>query len=114
MHEQHSASPDAVVIGGGVIGLAVAWRAAQRGLRVTVLERDRPGSGTSRVAAGMIAPISEARSTEQPLLRLGLASAHAYPGFISALEDHDAQALLSGAPSDREADRPTPDDGDIE
>ncbi|MDQ2897361.1 MAG: FAD-dependent oxidoreductase, partial [Actinomycetota bacterium] len=46
---------DVVVIGGGVIGLAVAWRAGGRGLRVLVLERDRPGAGTSRVAAGMIA-----------------------------------------------------------
>ena len=51
---------DVVVVGGGVIGLAVAWRRAQRGLRVAVLERAEPGSGTSRVAAGMLAPIAEA------------------------------------------------------
>ncbi len=68
-----------------MIGLAVAWRAAQRGLRVVVLERGEPGHGTSRVAAGMIAPISEARSREQPLLELGLASARAYPAFVEEL-----------------------------
>jgi glycine oxidase len=76
---------DVAIIGGGVIGLAVAWRAAQRGLRVTVLERGDFGAGTSRVAAGMIAPISEARTTEQPLLKLALASAQSYPAFVEEL-----------------------------
>ena len=75
------------VIGAGVIGLSVAWRAAQRGLRVVVLERERPGAGASHVAAGMLAPVSEALLTEQPLLRFGLASAAAYPGFIAELEE---------------------------
>ena len=42
---------DVVVVGGGVIGLACAWRAAQLGLDVVVLERDRPGAGASGVAA---------------------------------------------------------------
>jgi glycine oxidase len=78
---------DVAVIGGGVIGLAVAWRAAQRGLRVVVLERGEPGHGTSRVAAGMIAPISEARRREQPLLALGLESARAYPAFVEELRE---------------------------
>jgi glycine oxidase len=32
-------TPDVLVVGGGVIGLAVAWRCAQRGLDVTLLER---------------------------------------------------------------------------
>jgi glycine oxidase len=76
---------DVAIIGGGVIGLAVAWRAAQRGLRVTVLERGDFGAGTSRVAAGMIAPISEARTTERPLLKLALASAESYPAFVEEL-----------------------------
>jgi glycine oxidase len=78
---------DVVVVGGGVIGLSVAWRVAQRGLRVTVLERDEPGGATSAIAAGMLAPISEAVFTEKPLLRLGLASAQAYPGFVAELEE---------------------------
>ena len=73
------------VAGGGAIGLAVAWRAAQRGLRVTVLERDTPGGGASWVAAGMLAPVSEASPLERPLLELGLASAAAYPAFAEEL-----------------------------
>ena len=73
-----SNSFDVVVVGAGVIGLAVAWRAAQRGLSVVVLERAGDiGTGTTPVAAGMIAPISEALATERPLTRLGLASARA-------------------------------------
>jgi glycine oxidase len=79
-------SPDAVVIGGGVIGLAIGWRAARRGLRVTLIERGEPGAATSYVAAGMIAPIAEAEPSEQPLLALGMASAEAYPEFIRELE----------------------------
>lgn len=83
-----SSSFDLAVIGGGVIGLSVAWRAAQRGLRVVVLERhDRGGSETSSVAAGMLAPISEALASEQALMRLGLASVRAYPGFVAELTD---------------------------
>src|SRR5579862_6953532 len=78
---------DLAVVGAGVIGLSVAWRAAQRGLNVVVLERDEPGAGASHVAAGMLAPVSEALLTEQPLLRFGLASAAAYPRFIAELEE---------------------------
>jgi glycine oxidase len=83
-----SSSFDLVVVGAGAIGLAVAWRAAQRGLKVVVLERgEHAGAGTSNVAAGMLAPISEVLASEQPLMRLGLASAEAYPEFVAELGD---------------------------
>ena len=75
------------VVGGGVIGLAIAWRAAARGLQVIVLERESPGGGASWVAAGMLAPVTEARLDEVPLLRLGVASAALYPDFTRDLED---------------------------
>jgi glycine oxidase len=74
-----------VIVGGGVIGLAVAWRAAQRGLSVTLVERTAPGQGTSRVAAGMVAPISEASPFEPELLALGRSSARLYPAFVEEL-----------------------------
>ena len=77
---------DLVVTGGGIIGLSIAWRAAQRGMRVAVLERGRPGGATSWVAAGMLAPISEAVLSERALLSLGLASAGCYPAFVEELE----------------------------
>ena len=76
---------DAVVVGGGALGLACAWRAARRGLRVRVLERDHPGGGASHVAAGMLAPVGEANWGEEPLIHLGLASARAWPRFADEL-----------------------------
>lgn len=79
---------DLAVVGGGPIGLACAWRAAQRGLSVVVLERDPsgPGAGASHVAAGMLAPVAEAEFAERPGLELGLASAQRWPAFASELE----------------------------
>src|SRR5664279_2858986 len=82
-----SHSVDVAVIGGGVIGLAIAWRAQARGLSVVVLERGRAGAGTSHLAAGMLAPIAEVTPGEEPLLELGLRSARAYPGFVDELAD---------------------------
>jgi glycine oxidase len=79
MSERNPAAVDVAVIGGGVIGLAIAWRAAACGLRAVVLERGAAGQGTSRVAAGMLAPISEVVPAEEPLLGLGLRSAQLYP-----------------------------------
>jgi glycine oxidase len=78
---------DVIVIGGGVIGLAAGWRLAQRDMRVVVLDRGEPGGGTSHVAAGMLAPVAEAHAGEEPLLRLGIASAQAFPAFVAELED---------------------------
>jgi glycine oxidase len=78
---------DAVVVGAGVIGLACAWRAAQRGLSVLVLERDEPGSGASGVAAGMLAPVTEAEFGEERLLALNLASAKMWPAFAAELAE---------------------------
>jgi glycine oxidase len=83
-----SSSFDVAVVGAGVIGLAVGWRAAQRGLRVIVLEREgHAGAGTSAIGAGMLAPVSEAVATEQPLMRLGLASVRRYPEFVAELAE---------------------------
>jgi glycine oxidase len=87
MGPPRSKSYDAVVIGGGLIGLACAWRTAERGLSVAVLERGEPGHGASGVAAGMLAPVTEADFGEEPLLRLNLASRELWPGFAAELEE---------------------------
>jgi glycine oxidase len=78
---------DVVVVGGGAIGLACGWRAAQRGLAVCLVERGELGGGTTRVAAGMIAPISEADPAEPALLALAQRSAAMYPAFVEELRD---------------------------
>ncbi len=78
-----------VVLGGGVIGLSAAWRARQRGMSVTLLERDVIAHGTSRVAAGMLAPVTEVEFGEagRRILDLGLRSAEMWPAFASALQE---------------------------
>lgn len=85
---------DAVFVGGGIIGLAGAWRAAQRGARVAVLERAEPPAGATNVAAGMLAPVGELTFGEPELLRMTLASARLYPSFVAELEQ--ASGLPTG------------------
>jgi glycine oxidase len=75
-----------VVVGGGVIGLSVAWQAAARGMTVTLVD-PAPGSGASGVAAGMLAPVTEVHYGEEALLALNLDSSRRYPGFVAALEE---------------------------
>ena len=76
---------DVLVAGAGVAGLSVAWRAAQRGLQVTVVDR-APGTGASYAAAGMLAPVAEAAYGEEPLVALSRASLELYPEFVAELE----------------------------
>ena len=80
-------SYDVVVVGAGVIGLAAAWKAAEVGLSVAVVERDAPGAGASGVAAGMLAPVTEAEFREEDLLRLNIAAAESWPSFDQALRE---------------------------
>ncbi len=78
---------DVVIVGAGVIGLACAWRLAQRELSVRVLDRSVAGSGASGVAAGMLAPVGEAAWGEEALVRLALLSHAAWPGFAEELAE---------------------------
>jgi glycine oxidase len=74
-----------IVIGAGLIGLSCAWRAAEAGLDVLVVDAG-PEERASDVAAGMIAPVGEASWGEEALLGAALASAEEWPAFASELE----------------------------
>ena len=76
-------SADIVVVGGGIIGLSIAYRAQQRGADVVVLDAGLEGAWHR--AAGMLAPVSEAEFGEHALLRLGLESAERYPQLCADL-----------------------------
>ncbi|HVZ72087.1 MAG TPA: glycine oxidase ThiO [Polyangia bacterium] len=79
-------SNDVVVIGGGVMGCAVALRLALRGIGVTVIERGIPGAEASSAAAGILGPQMEAEAAG-PLLDLGLRSRALYPALAAELRD---------------------------
>ena len=85
---------DIAVVGGGIVGLSIAYRAQQRGLSVVVL--DRGGDGASLQAAGMLAPVSEAEVGNAALVEDGLAAAAAWPAFADELgvELHTRGTLL--------------------
>jgi glycine oxidase len=77
---------DVAVVGGGVIGLAIAWRAALRGRTVTVID-ELHHARASYHAAGMLAPVTEVHYGEEDLLRLNLRAAERYPAFVAELEE---------------------------
>ncbi len=77
---------DIVVVGGGVIGTAIAWQAAAAGRDVVLVD---PGTGESAslVAAGMLAPVSESLFGETALLALNLLAVRRFPQFADELEE---------------------------
>ncbi len=77
---------DVVIVGGGVIGTAIAWRAALHGLDVILVDPDNDKDKASLVAAGMLGPVSETVFGEQDLLSLNLLSITRFPGFTEELE----------------------------
>ncbi len=88
------------IIGGGVIGLSIAWQLALRGKKVAVYEKNSVGSGATGAAAGMITPTSEIRFGEEELLKLFLESTSRYPSFIRELEKvsgHSTDFQTSGS-----------------
>lgn len=90
--DRRTPRPDVLVVGGGIIGLVTAWRAAQRGLVTTVVDPE-PGGGAARVAAGMLAAVTELHYGEEALLDLNLASAARYPDFAAELEEASGQEI---------------------
>lgn len=88
---------DVIVIGGGVVGTLIAFRAACTGLSVTLVERGRCGGGASWANAGIIDPGSEART--DPLAMLRRASIARFSDFVAELRERsgiDPQLIHCG------------------
>jgi glycine oxidase len=77
---------DAVVVGAGLIGLAIAFELAGRGATVRVYDRGEPARAASWAGAGMLAPYTEGLADEA-LLALGAESLGAYPAFVERVRD---------------------------
>ncbi len=77
---------DVAVVGGGLIGLASAWRLARSGKSVVVVERERVGAGASLAATGMLAPAAEHEPGSDLLLPLALDSLARWPDFRDDLQ----------------------------
>jgi glycine oxidase len=78
--------PDIAIVGGGIMGSAIALRLAQHGVSVTVIERGIPGAEASSAAAGILGPQMEAEGPG-PLLELGLKSRALYPELAAELRE---------------------------
>ena len=79
---------DIIIIGGGVIGCSIAFRLAEHGLSVAVVEKGRPGEEASRAAAGMLAPYADAfHAVPEPLRPLCFESLARYPDFVAQLQE---------------------------
>ncbi len=93
-----SRTGDVVVIGAGVIGLAIAFELAERGAVVRVVDRGEPAGAASWAAAGMLAPYTE-RVRDTALVRFCAASLREYPAFVArvaAASGIDARLRLDG------------------
>ena len=77
------------VVGGGIIGLSIAWRMAQRGWGVFVYDRFTAGAESSWAGAGMLAPGGEV-DEDSELASLAIESRGLYTSFVRELE-HDSQ-----------------------
>jgi glycine oxidase len=78
--------PDVIVIGAGIIGAACAWRLAQAGLRVTLLERSAPAAGASQAALGVLQ--FHAKPDVHPAYQhLSLRSRDLYPDMLTELAE---------------------------
>lgn len=100
---------EVAVIGGGIIGLGIAWEAQRAGHAVTVID-PAPATGATFAAAGMLAPVSELHYQEDALLELTLASAARWPAFVVSLPaglptgfNASPTLVLGGDPGDRQA-----------
>jgi glycine oxidase len=77
---------DVIIIGGGIIGVSIAFELAADNLRVIVLDRQEPGREASWAAAGMLSPAPDS-PRDLPLAPFACQSLQLYPNFIAAIEE---------------------------
>lgn len=96
--EMRNAASDVIVVGAGLIGLAIAFELAERGASVRLYDSREPGRAASWAGAGMLAPYTE-QITSEALLALCIRSLAEYPAFVRRIFDAsgiDARLRLDG------------------
>src|SRR5437764_14597998 len=91
-------APDVVIVGGGVIGCAIAYHLSLAGVGVLLLEREHLAAGASGVAAGMLAPQAEA-AHDDAFFALALCGRAAHPPLATTLLDDvglDVECRMTG------------------
>ena len=90
LYNRHVKTWDVVIVGGGVIGLSLAWRLKSAELSILVIEKHEPACEASAAAGGMIAHCDP--HTPDVLLPLARASAEMYPDFVRELESESGES----------------------
>lgn len=83
---------DVIVVGAGIIGCTIAWRLAQRGARVALIEREQPGAQASSAAAGLLQP-EAGRYGGGSLLAHWMDGLRRYPDFVGDLREETGMPL---------------------
>ena len=93
------AMTDVVVVGGGVIGMSVAWELRERGASVLLLERDRVGASASWAGGGILSPLPPGSDSAalQPLLQDSLRRYPAWCQRLHEASDIDPEYWVCGA-----------------
>ncbi len=104
-------SPDFAIVGGGVIGCAIARELARAGAgRIIVIERGQPGGEASNAAAGLLA-VASSRAPGGAVFELRRASASLFPTLVDELRgesgidvQYSSAGLLDLASTDQQAE----------
>ena len=78
---------DVVIIGGGVMGCAIAWQLAKKGVSCALVERGAFGGGASGATAGVVGPLWHLNPEDPDLFRLGMRSLELFPAWASELAE---------------------------
>ena len=92
VNEFRAATSDVLIIGGGLIGLSIAWHLADHGIHAVVLERDTVGSGASGAATGLLAPVT-ASGRFGHMVDFGIESLRYYSDFLSIVREESRQEI---------------------
>ena len=84
---------DAIIVGGGTIGLGIGFELVRRGTPTTIFERGTAGRGTSYQAAGMLAPDAEIEFEEEELYEFNRESLRRWPDFAERVENAGGQSV---------------------